>query len=50
MEKLQTRPELTTPPGPVASRTGLMLAVLLLGQFMCIIDVLMPSSEHRHEI
>jgi MFS family permease len=43
MEKLQTRPGLTTPPGPVASRAGLMLAVLLLGQFMCIIDVLVVN-------
>jgi MFS family permease len=43
MEKLQTRPELTTQPGPVASRGGLMLAVLLLGQFMCIIDVLVVN-------
>ena len=43
MEKLQTRPELTTHAGPVASRAGLMLAVLLLGQFMCIIDVLVVN-------
>jgi Major Facilitator Superfamily len=49
MEKLQTppeltaRPQLTTRPGPAASRGGLMLAVLLTGQFMCIIDVLVVN-------
>jgi MFS family permease len=43
MEKLQTRPELTTGPEPPASRGGLMLAVLLTGQFMCIIDVLVVN-------
>jgi len=44
MEKLQIRPELTTQPGPAANRGGgLMLAVLLLGQFMCIIDVAGPA-------
>jgi MFS family permease len=43
MEKLQTRPELTTRPGPAAGRGGLMLAVLLTGQFMCIIDVLVVN-------
>jgi MFS family permease len=43
MEKLQTQPELTTQPGPVASRGALMLAILLLGQFMCIIDVLVVN-------
>jgi MFS family permease len=43
METLQTRPELTTQPRPVASRGALMLAVLLLGQFMCIIDVLVVN-------
>src|SRR6202035_5389604 len=52
MEKLQARPELTTQPGPAASRGGLMLAVLLLGQFMCIIDgfvvnVVRPSVRAR---
>jgi hypothetical protein len=30
----------------IASGHWLMLAVLLLGQFMCIIDGLVPSSEH----
>ena len=55
MEKLQTKPiltaqpkltappELTTGPAPAASRGGLMLAVLLTGQFMCIIDVLVVN-------
>ena len=43
MEKLQTQPELATQPGPVASRGGPVLAVLLLGQFMCIIDVLVVN-------
>lgn len=43
MERLQTQPELATQPGPVASRGGLVLAVLLLGQFMCIIDVLVVN-------
>jgi MFS family permease len=43
METLQTRPGLTTQPRPVASRGALMLAVLLLGQFMCIIDVLVVN-------
>lgn len=31
---------------PASGRSGFMLAVLLLGQFMCVIDVLVPSSEH----
>ncbi len=43
MEKLQTRPELQIRPEPAADRGWLMLAVLLLGQFMCIIDVLVVN-------
>jgi MFS family permease len=43
METLQSRPELQARPGPAADRGWLMLAVLLLGQFMCIIDVLVVN-------
>jgi MFS family permease len=43
MEKLQIRPELQTRSGPAADRGWPMLAVLLLGQFMCIIDVLVVN-------
>jgi MFS family permease len=42
--RLHARPApQTRQPGPAASRGGLMLAVLLLGQFMCIIDVLVVN-------